>query len=70
MPIDRGRYEDMTPRLVLNYECYTYIEMILMKSFSSQKVASEAGVNGTPVPSLCPTGRGWYPLPLVKESTV
>ena len=24
MPIDRGRYEDMTPRLVLNYEYYTY----------------------------------------------
>lgn len=24
MPIDSGRYEDMTPRLVLNYECYTY----------------------------------------------
>jgi hypothetical protein len=24
MPRDRGRYEDMTPRLVLNYEYYTY----------------------------------------------
>ena len=41
MPRDRGRYEDMTPRLVLNYEYYTYIEMILMKSFSSQKLRAK-----------------------------
>lgn len=33
------------------------------------KVASEAGVNGTPVPSLCPTGRDGTLSP-VKESTV
>lgn len=38
----------MTPRPVLNYEYYTYIEMILMKSFSYLKVASEAGINCTP----------------------
>lgn len=28
------------------------------------KVASEAGVNGTPVPPLCPTGRDGTPSPL------
>ena len=43
--------------------------MIMMMSFSSQKVASESGVICTPVPSLCPTGRDGT-LPLVKESTM
>lgn len=28
------------------------------------KVASEAGVNGTPVPPLCPTGGDGTPSPL------
>lgn len=46
----------MTPRLVLNYEYYTYrndYDAVIQLP----KVASEAGVNGTPVPPLCPTGR-------------
>jgi hypothetical protein len=63
MPIDRGRYEDMTPRLVLNYECYTYrndYDAVIQLP----KVASEAGVSCTPVPSLCPTGRDGTPSPL------
>lgn len=67
----------MTPRLVLNYEYYTYIEMIMMQSlhqillhsimmqsFSSQKVTCDVCVNGTPVPSLCPTGRDGTLSPL------
>lgn len=66
----------MTPRLVLNYECYTYRNDYDAESTSNlitfdydaviqpPKVASEAGVSGTPVPSLCPTGRGCSPSPL------
>ena len=67
------RYVHMTPRLVLNYEYYTYRETILMTSFSPLKVGKFVGdvcVNCTPVPPLCPTGRDAPPLPLVKESTV
>lgn len=76
MPIDRGRYEDMTPRLVLNYEYYTYRNDYDAESTSNlitfdydaviqlPKVASEAGVSGTPVPSLCPTGRDGTLSPL------
>ena len=60
----------MTPRLVLNYEYYTYIEMILMKSFSSQKVASEVCVICTPVPPLCPTGRDAPPPPCERKYSV
>lgn len=44
--------------------------MILMKSFSSQKVASEAGVSCTPVPPLCPTGRDGIPPPCERKHSV
>ena len=34
------------------------------------KVASEAGVICTPVPSLCPTGRDGTPLPCERKHSV
>ena len=66
----------MTPRLVLNYEYYTYRNDYDAESTSNlitfdydaviqlPKVASEAGVICTPVPSLCPTGRDGTLSPL------
>lgn len=60
----------MTPRLVLNYEYYTYIEMIMMKSFSSQKLTREVCVNCTPVLPLCPTGRNAPPPPCERKHNV
>ena len=60
----------MTPRLVLNYEYYTYIEMILMKSFSHLKVSFARNLRVKsvstvpPVPPLCPTGRDGTLSPL------
>lgn len=54
MPIDRGRYEDMTPRLVLNYEYYTYIEMIMMQSFSHLKLRAKLVSMVPPCPRSVP----------------
>ena len=44
--------------------------MIMMQSFSHLKVASEAGVSCTPVPSLCPTGRDAPPPPCERKHSV
>ena len=59
----------MTPRLVLNYEYYTYrndYDAVIQPP----KVASEAGVSCTPVPSLCPTGRDAPPPPCERKHSV
>lgn len=72
----------MTPRLVLNYEYYTYRNDYDAESTSNlitfdydaviqlPKVASEAGVICTPVPSLCPTGRDAPPPPCERKHNV
>lgn len=47
--------------------------MILMKSFGSLKVGKfvrEVCVNGTPVPSLCPTGGDAPPSPCERKHSV
>lgn len=46
------------------------LHSIMMQSFSHLKVASEAGVNCTPMPPLCPTGGDAPPPPCERKHSV
>lgn len=60
----------MTPRLVLNYEYYTYIEMILMKSFSHLKLRAKSVSTVPPCPRSVPRVGDAPPPPCERKHSV